>query len=110
MESTTVQDFLQHLLQNEVVDCGILKDLKVEEIKEKKKTKDPRITMELRHKQVRKRQYIETDIRKHSFYATYVDLWNSLPHDIIDTNSLEHLSKGLGISMNEDSICTSSDS
>ncbi|XP_067402164.1 coiled-coil domain-containing protein 191 isoform X1 [Emydura macquarii macquarii] len=53
VESTTVQDFLQHLLQNEVVDCGILKDLKVEEIKEKKKTKDPRITMELRHKQVK---------------------------------------------------------
>ncbi|XP_067402165.1 coiled-coil domain-containing protein 191 isoform X2 [Emydura macquarii macquarii] len=59
VESTTVQDFLQHLLQNEVVDCGILKDLKVEEIKEKKKTKDPRITMELRHKQC---------LRQHFFF------------------------------------------
>uniref|UniRef100_A0A8C8VES3 Coiled-coil domain containing 191 n=1 Tax=Pelusios castaneus TaxID=367368 RepID=A0A8C8VES3_9SAUR len=53
MESTTVQDFLLHLLQNEVVDSGILEDLRIEEIKEKKKTKDPRITMELRHKQVK---------------------------------------------------------
>ncbi|XP_065270431.1 coiled-coil domain-containing protein 191 [Emys orbicularis] len=53
MESTTVQDFLQHLLQNEVVDCGTLEDLRIEEIKEKKKTRDPRITMELRHKQVK---------------------------------------------------------
>nr|XP_025044660.1 coiled-coil domain-containing protein 191 isoform X2 [Pelodiscus sinensis] len=53
MESTTVQDFLQNLLQNEVVSCGILQDLRTEEIKEKKKTRDPRITMELRHKQVK---------------------------------------------------------
>uniref|UniRef100_A0A8C0H7E7 Coiled-coil domain containing 191 n=1 Tax=Chelonoidis abingdonii TaxID=106734 RepID=A0A8C0H7E7_CHEAB len=53
MESTTVQDFLQNLLQNEVVDSGILEDLRIEEIKEKKKTRDPRITMELRHKQVK---------------------------------------------------------
>uniref|UniRef100_A0A8C3SM56 Coiled-coil domain containing 191 n=1 Tax=Chelydra serpentina TaxID=8475 RepID=A0A8C3SM56_CHESE len=53
MESTTVQDFLQNLLQNEVVDCGILEGLRIEEIKEKKKTRDPRITMELRHKQVK---------------------------------------------------------
>ncbi|XP_039383654.1 coiled-coil domain-containing protein 191 isoform X2 [Mauremys reevesii] len=53
MESTTVQDFLQNLLQNEVVDGGILEDLRIEEIKEKKKTRDPRITMELRHKQVK---------------------------------------------------------
>ncbi|XP_073164662.1 coiled-coil domain-containing protein 191 isoform X4 [Lepidochelys kempii] len=52
-ESTTVQDFLQNLLQNEVVDCGILEGLRIEEIKEKKKTRDPRITMELRHKQVK---------------------------------------------------------
>lgn len=93
-ESTTVQDFLQNLLQNEVVDCGILEGLRIEEIKEKKKTRDPRITMELRHKQVRKRQYIETDIRKHSFYATYIHLCNSLPHDIIDANRLGQFSKG----------------
>ncbi|XP_038241073.1 coiled-coil domain-containing protein 191 isoform X3 [Dermochelys coriacea] len=53
MESTTVQDFLQNLLQNEVVDCGILEGLRIEEIKEKKKTRDPRLTMELRHKQVK---------------------------------------------------------
>ncbi|XP_074856227.1 coiled-coil domain-containing protein 191 isoform X2 [Carettochelys insculpta] len=53
MESTTVQDFLQHLLQNEVIDCGILEGLRIQELKEKKKTRDPRITMELRHKQAK---------------------------------------------------------
>ncbi|XP_061484333.1 coiled-coil domain-containing protein 191 isoform X2 [Rhineura floridana] len=53
IESTTVQDFLQHLLQSEVVDSGILEDLRIEDLKEKRKSRDPRITMELRHKQVK---------------------------------------------------------
>uniref|UniRef100_A0A8D2LRX5 Coiled-coil domain containing 191 n=1 Tax=Varanus komodoensis TaxID=61221 RepID=A0A8D2LRX5_VARKO len=53
MESTTVQDFLQHLLQSEVVKSGILENLKTEDRKEKRKSRDPRITMELRHKQVK---------------------------------------------------------
>ncbi|XP_044857320.1 coiled-coil domain-containing protein 191 isoform X3 [Mauremys mutica] len=67
MESTTVQDFLQNLLQNEVVDGGILEDLRIEEIKEKKKTRDPRITMELRHKQVKEnclRRQKELELRR----------------------------------------------
>uniref|UniRef100_A0ABM5FX22 Coiled-coil domain-containing protein 191 n=1 Tax=Pogona vitticeps TaxID=103695 RepID=A0ABM5FX22_9SAUR len=53
LEDTTVQDFLQHLLQSEVISNGILEDLQTEDLKEKKKARDPRITMELRHKQVK---------------------------------------------------------
>ncbi|KAH0625035.1 hypothetical protein JD844_033057, partial [Phrynosoma platyrhinos] len=53
LEDTTVQDFLQHLLQSEVVSSGILEDIRNEDLKEKKKTRDPRITMDLRHKQVK---------------------------------------------------------
>ncbi|NXB34622.1 CC191 protein, partial [Eulacestoma nigropectus] len=53
MESSSVQKYLQHLLQSKVVNCGIAKHLRLEEIKEKKKLADPRIIMELRHKQVK---------------------------------------------------------
>uniref|UniRef100_A0A8C0UYA3 Coiled-coil domain containing 191 n=2 Tax=Cyanistes caeruleus TaxID=156563 RepID=A0A8C0UYA3_CYACU len=53
MESSSVQKYLQHLLQSEAVNCGIAKHLRLEEIKEKKRLADPRIIMELRHKQVK---------------------------------------------------------
>ncbi|NXO93950.1 CC191 protein, partial [Certhia brachydactyla] len=53
MESSSVQKYLQHLLQSEAVNCGIAKHLRLEEIKEKKKLADPRIIMELRHQQVK---------------------------------------------------------
>ncbi|XP_015672344.1 coiled-coil domain-containing protein 191 [Protobothrops mucrosquamatus] len=53
VESTTVQDFLQHLLQSEIVNSGILEDLKTKGIREKKEPRDLRINMELRHKQVK---------------------------------------------------------
>ncbi|NXP32441.1 CC191 protein, partial [Leiothrix lutea] len=53
MESSSVQKYLQHLLQSEAVNCGIAKHLRLEEIKEKKQPADPRIIMELRHKQVK---------------------------------------------------------
>ncbi|NXB44906.1 CC191 protein, partial [Leucopsar rothschildi] len=53
MESSSVQKYLQHLLQSEAVNCGIVKHFRFEEIKEKKKLEDPRIIMELRHKQVK---------------------------------------------------------
>ncbi|NXC58955.1 CC191 protein, partial [Aleadryas rufinucha] len=53
MESSSVQKYLQHLLQSKIVNCGIAKHLRLEEIKEKKKLLDPRIIMELRHKQVK---------------------------------------------------------
>ncbi|XP_075621880.1 coiled-coil domain-containing protein 191 isoform X2 [Balearica regulorum gibbericeps] len=53
LESSSVQEYLQHLLQSEVVNCGIVEDLRLEDIKEKQKLADPRIIMELRHKQVK---------------------------------------------------------
>ncbi|XP_016158312.1 PREDICTED: coiled-coil domain-containing protein 191 [Ficedula albicollis] len=53
MESSSVQKYLQHLLQSADVNCGIAKHFRLEEIKEKKKLADPRIIMELRHKQVK---------------------------------------------------------
>ncbi|XP_041267044.1 coiled-coil domain-containing protein 191 [Onychostruthus taczanowskii] len=53
MESSCVQKYVQHLLQSEAVNCGIAKHLRLEEIKEKNKLTDPRIIMELRHKQVK---------------------------------------------------------
>ncbi|XP_075023066.1 coiled-coil domain-containing protein 191 isoform X2 [Calonectris borealis] len=53
LESSSVQEYLQHLLQSEVVNCGIVEDLRLEGIKEKQKLADPRIIMELRHKQVK---------------------------------------------------------
>ncbi|KAL9865861.1 coiled-coil domain-containing protein 191 isoform 1-T1 [Geothlypis trichas] len=53
MESSSVQKYLQHLLQSEAVNCGIAKHLRLEEIKEKNKLADPQIIMELRHKQVK---------------------------------------------------------
>ncbi|XP_071665272.1 coiled-coil domain-containing protein 191 isoform X2 [Patagioenas fasciata] len=55
LESSSVQAYLQHLLQSEVVNCGIVKGLRLrlQDSKENQKIVDPRITMELRHKQVR---------------------------------------------------------
>ncbi|XP_068926009.1 coiled-coil domain-containing protein 191 [Petaurus breviceps papuanus] len=52
-ESTTVKQFIDHLLHKDVVDSGILEDLGMKENQEKKKQKDPRLTMEMRHKQVK---------------------------------------------------------
>ncbi|NWV78903.1 CC191 protein, partial [Dasyornis broadbenti] len=56
MESSSVQKYLQHLLQSEVVNCGIAKQLRLEEIKGKKKLADPQVIMELRHKQVKEKR------------------------------------------------------
>ncbi|XP_003202783.1 coiled-coil domain-containing protein 191 isoform X1 [Meleagris gallopavo] len=53
LESSSVQEYLQHLLQSEVVNCGIAENLRLEDIRGKQKPADPRITMELRHKQVK---------------------------------------------------------
>ncbi|XP_074753623.1 coiled-coil domain-containing protein 191 isoform X2 [Athene noctua] len=53
LEGSSVQEYLQHLLQSEDVNCGIMEDLRLEDIKENKKLADPRIIMELRHKQVK---------------------------------------------------------
>ncbi|XP_070606038.1 coiled-coil domain-containing protein 191 isoform X2 [Erythrolamprus reginae] len=53
VEDTTVQDFLQHLLQSEIVNSGILEGLKTKAVREKREPRDIRINMELRHKEVK---------------------------------------------------------
>lgn len=73
-ESTTVQKFIDHLLHKDVVDSGMLEDL---EMNGKKQQKDPRLTMEIRHKQVKEnrlrrekeleRQRIEKTLKKSAF-------------------------------------------
>ncbi|CAJ0946029.1 unnamed protein product, partial [Ranitomeya imitator] len=65
-ESANTQDFLQTLLQKEVADSGILESLKSEKITNTKQ-KDLRVTMELRHQQVkenRARRQRETERRR----------------------------------------------
>ncbi|XP_072579721.1 coiled-coil domain-containing protein 191 isoform X7 [Vulpes vulpes] len=52
-ESTTVQKFIDHLLHQEVVDSGMLEDLGMNGNQDKQQQKDPRLTMEMRHKQVK---------------------------------------------------------
>ncbi|XP_070322058.1 coiled-coil domain-containing protein 191 isoform X14 [Odocoileus virginianus] len=76
-ESTTVQKFIDHLLHKDVVDSGILEDLGMNEKQDKKWQKDPRLTMEMRHKQVKEnrlrrekeleRQRIEKTLKKSAF-------------------------------------------
>nr|XP_033798308.1 coiled-coil domain-containing protein 191 isoform X2 [Geotrypetes seraphini] len=51
VENSTVQDFLQQLLQKEVMDSGILEDFRASD--KQIKRKDPRLAMELRHQQVK---------------------------------------------------------
>ncbi|NXT77693.1 CC191 protein, partial [Zapornia atra] len=53
LESSSVQEYLQHLLQSEAVNCRIAERLRLESLKETQKLADPRIIMELRHKQVK---------------------------------------------------------
>ncbi|XP_056415909.1 coiled-coil domain-containing protein 191 isoform X2 [Hyla sarda] len=50
-ESENTQDFLQNLLEKEVVDSGILESLRSET--SPRKRRDPRVTMEVRHQQVK---------------------------------------------------------
>ncbi|KAM9583261.1 coiled-coil domain-containing protein 191 isoform 4-T4 [Trichechus inunguis] len=76
-ESTTVQKFIDHLLHKDVVDSGMLGDLGGKENQDKQQQKDPRLTMEMRHKQVKEnrlrrekeleRQRIEKALRKWAF-------------------------------------------
>ncbi|XP_040340477.1 coiled-coil domain-containing protein 191 isoform X3 [Herpailurus yagouaroundi] len=73
-ESTTVQKFIDHLLHKEVVDSGMLEDLGMNGKQDKQQQKDPRLTMEMRHKQVKEnrlrrekeleRQRIEKTLKK----------------------------------------------
>ncbi|XP_051543307.1 coiled-coil domain-containing protein 191 [Myxocyprinus asiaticus] len=52
-DKSVVHNFLQDLMKTEVLDLGILEDLKVDSDKNRKKWRDPSITMEMRHKQVK---------------------------------------------------------
>lgn len=76
-EGTTVQKFIDHLFHKDVVDSGILDDLGMKGNQDKKQQKDPRLTMEMRHKQVKEnrlrrekeleRQRIEKTLKKSTF-------------------------------------------
>ncbi|XP_076974446.1 coiled-coil domain-containing protein 191 isoform X2 [Tamandua tetradactyla] len=76
-ESTTVQKFIDHLLRKDVVDSGMLEDLGMKENQDKKQQKDPRLTMEMRHKQIKEnrlrrekeveRQRMEKVLQKSTF-------------------------------------------
>uniref|UniRef100_A0A671T688 Coiled-coil domain-containing protein 191-like n=1 Tax=Sinocyclocheilus anshuiensis TaxID=1608454 RepID=A0A671T688_9TELE len=52
-ENSVVHNFLQDLMETEVLDMGIVEDLKVDSNQNKKRWRDPSITMEVRHKQVK---------------------------------------------------------
>ncbi|XP_021040603.1 coiled-coil domain-containing protein 191 [Mus caroli] len=52
-ESATVQKFIEHLLHKEVVASEMVEELGMEENQGKRQQKDPRLTMEMRHKQVK---------------------------------------------------------
>ncbi|XP_057553148.1 coiled-coil domain-containing protein 191 [Hippopotamus amphibius kiboko] len=76
-ESTTVQKFIDHLHHKDVVDSKILEDLGMNGNQDKKWQKDPRLTMEMRHKQVKENrlrrekelehQRIEKALKKSAF-------------------------------------------
>ncbi|KAM5279217.1 coiled-coil domain-containing protein 191 isoform 2-T2 [Hipposideros larvatus] len=76
-ESTTIQKFIDHLLHKDVVDSGMLEDLGMNGNQDQKQQKDPRLTMEMRHKQVKEnrlrrekeleRQRIEKTLKKSIF-------------------------------------------
>lgn len=69
-EGTAVQKFIDHLLHKKLVDSGMLEDLGMKENQDKKQ-KDPRLTMEMRHKQVGGKNKIKMDNRKQSLCNTF---------------------------------------
>uniref|UniRef100_A0A8C8T5W2 Coiled-coil domain containing 191 n=1 Tax=Peromyscus maniculatus bairdii TaxID=230844 RepID=A0A8C8T5W2_PERMB len=52
-ENATAQKFIEHLLHKEVVDAAMVEELGRKENQGKRQQKDPRLTMEMRHKQVK---------------------------------------------------------
>lgn len=70
-ESSTVQKFIDHLLHKDVGDSGMLEDIETSGNHDKKQQKDPRLTMEIRHKQVGGKNKIKMDNRKQSLYNTF---------------------------------------
>ena len=70
-ESATVQKFIEHLLHKEVVASEMVEELGMEENQDKRQQKDPRLTMEMRHKQVGGKNKIKMDNRKQSLCNTF---------------------------------------
>ncbi|MEJ1283168.1 coiled-coil domain containing 191 [Cricetulus griseus] len=56
-ESATAQKFIEHLLHKEVVGPEMVEELGRQENQGKRQQKDPRLTMEMRHKQCQKRYF-----------------------------------------------------
>ncbi|XP_008945082.1 PREDICTED: LOW QUALITY PROTEIN: coiled-coil domain-containing protein KIAA1407 homolog, partial [Merops nubicus] len=56
LESSSVQEYLGHLLQSKAVSWRIEQNLRLEDIKEQERLADPRVIMELRHKQVKEKR------------------------------------------------------
>lgn len=55
-ESLEVSHFLQDLMETDVVDCETVQGLRLDAYNEKKRSCDPNVTMEIRHKQVKERR------------------------------------------------------
>lgn len=76
-ESATVQKFIEHLLHKEVVASEVVEELGMKENQGKRQQKDPRLTMEMRHKQVKENrlrrekqlesQRVESALKKAAF-------------------------------------------
>lgn len=55
-ESFEVCHFLQGLMETDVMDCETVQGLRLDVDNEKKRSRDPNVTMEIRHRQVKERR------------------------------------------------------
>lgn len=55
-ESFEVRQFLQDLMETDVMDCETVQGLRLDKDNEKKRGRDPNVTMEIRHRQVKERR------------------------------------------------------
>ncbi|XP_036934665.1 coiled-coil domain-containing protein 191 isoform X1 [Acanthopagrus latus] len=63
-EHSAVNSFLQDLMEREVLDCGVMEELALDVGQTKRKFRDPIVTMEARHLQVRENRARQEDERK----------------------------------------------
>uniref|UniRef100_A0A671W8R0 Coiled-coil domain containing 191 n=1 Tax=Sparus aurata TaxID=8175 RepID=A0A671W8R0_SPAAU len=63
-EHSAVNGFLQDLMEREVLDCGVMEELALDVGQTKRKFRDPIVTMEARHLQVRENRARREDERK----------------------------------------------
>lgn len=87
-EGDAVKKIMDHLLHKDVVDSRKLDNLRVKENQEKQQQKDPRLTMEMRHKQVGGKTKLKW-ITGSNFCVTH----------------LIYLNKDLGFIMKKNAIC-----